>query len=147
MIRPFQPLDTQKVLGLFDQNCPQYFDASEKEGLLHYLQSEREDYFVLEENGVLLGCGGINYEYDKQTAIISWDIVDGNHHGKGLGKQLLQFRINHINSNTAIRSILVRTSQHTHKFYEKLGFKLEEVIKDYWAKGFDLYQMRMPNLG
>jgi ribosomal protein S18 acetylase RimI-like enzyme len=40
-----------------------------------------------------------------------------------------------------ITTIMVRTSQLAYKFYEKNGFILKEIEKDYWAKGFDLYSM------
>jgi ribosomal protein S18 acetylase RimI-like enzyme len=39
--------------------------------------------------------------------------------------------------------IIVRTSQLAYKFYQKVGFELEKTEKDFWAKGFDLYQMKM----
>lgn len=37
--------------------------------------------------------------------------------------------------------IVVRTTQFGFRFYEKVGFQLENVEKDFWAQGFDLYQM------
>jgi hypothetical protein len=37
----------------------------------------------------------------------------------------------------------VRTTQLTDQFYAKMGFQLERTEKDFWAKGLDLYQMRM----
>ena len=63
--------------------------------------------------------------------------------GKGIGKKLLVHRIAEIKRNQLIDTIIVRTSQHTDKFYEKGGFKLDFITKDYWAKGFDLYQMKI----
>ena len=65
--------------------------------------------------------------------------------GKGIGKVLIQYRINYLNGNRNIEFISVRTSQLTHKFYEKMGFELEKVEKDFWAINFDHYQMRMKN--
>jgi len=32
-----------------------------------------------------------------------------------------------------------------YKFYEKIGFELDKVEKDFRAKNFDLYQMQMKN--
>jgi len=58
-----------------------------------------------------------------------------------LGTKLLNYRIDKLNSFESIQKITVRTSQVAYKFYEKQGFKLFEIKKDYWAEGFDLYNM------
>ncbi|NAA11186.1 GNAT family N-acetyltransferase, partial [Escherichia coli] len=41
----------------------------------------------------------------------------------------------------SIQKITVRTSQLAYKFYEKQGFTLKEIQRDYWAKDFDMYSM------
>jgi len=77
--------------------------------------------------------------------LISWDIIKPNQHGKGIGTKLTQHRIQYINTKPDLEKILVRTSQHTYQFYEKMGFKFLKVEKDYWAEGFDLYEMEQWN--
>lgn len=145
-IRPYISSDQAAVLQLFDGNIPQYFDKTERAGLVHYLENETEDYFVVEEQGEIVGAGGINYEPQTKTAVISWDIIKPNQQGKGIGRKLTQHRIQHINIKDEIEKIIVRTSQHTDKFYEKMCFKFLKVEKDYWAKGFDLYEMEQWNV-
>ena len=92
----------------------------------------------------MLGSGGINYVDGGKTARISWDLFHPKAQGKGLGSQLTRFRIAEIKKNPAIALIVVRTSQLAFKFYEKIGFQLVSIEKDFWAKGFDLYQMEIP---
>lgn len=145
-IRSYIPSDQAAVLQLFDSNTPQYFDETERAGLVHYLENETEDYFVMEEQGEIVGAGGINYEPQTKTAVISWDIIKPSEHGKGIGRKLTQHRIQHINTKADIEKIIVRTSQHTYEFYKKMGFKLLKVEKDYWAEGFDLYWMEQWNV-
>ena len=41
----------------------------------------------------------------------------------------------------SVRKMTVRTSQFVYGFYEKHGFELKKVVKNYWAQGFDLYDM------
>ena len=58
-----------------------------------------------------------------------------------MGTKLLKYRIDKLNSIDEIQKITVRTSQVAYLFYEKQGFELFEIIKDYWAPGFDMYNM------
>jgi len=145
MIRKYSYKDKPKLIELLRQNIPEYFDSSEEGDFENYLDTEVEDYFVYEENFEVIGGGGINYFPTEKLARISWDMIHPKSHGKGIGKKLTQFRINHLKGNPEIEVIVVRTSQFAYKFYEKMGFELEKVEKDFWAKNFDLYQMRMNN--
>lgn len=147
MIRKYSYEDKPKLIELLRQNTPEYFDTSEERDFENYLDTEVEDYYVFEKNFEIIGGGGINYFPAEKLARISWDMVHPKSHGRGIGKKLTQFRINHLKGNPEIEIILVRTSQFAYKFYEKMGFKLEKVEKDFWAKNFDLYQMRMNNKG
>ncbi|QHL89339.1 GNAT family N-acetyltransferase [Nibribacter ruber] len=141
-IRPYQPADQAQVMHLLQLNTPTYFAPEEEADLLHYLHHELEEYFVVEYQDKVVGCGGINFSEDKHTGKISWDILHPEYQGKGLGSQLLQFRISRLQSLEQVEHITVRTSQLVYPFYEKNGFALVEVVKDYWAPGFDLYSMR-----
>ena len=144
MIRPYLPKDKAPLIALLKLNIPQYFAETEEADFADYLDKHLESYFVIVYDNKIVGAGGINYFYDSGLARISWDIVHPDHQGKGIGKKLLAHRINHIKAVPNIKTIQVRTSQLVYKFYEKMGFELELVEKDYWAKGFDLYQMKMP---
>ena len=141
MIRPYTFNDKPQLLHLLQLNTPQYFDPTEEAEYIHYLDQELEDYFVVEEKGKIIGCGGINYFPDEKTARISWDMLHPDFQGKGIGSRLLQHRINHIRANPDYTHIVVRTSQLAFKFYEKGGFRLQKIEKDFWAAGYDLYQM------
>ncbi|MCK0125356.1 GNAT family N-acetyltransferase [Gelidibacter sp. F2691] len=145
MIRNYSIEDKSKIIDLLIQNTPEYFDPAEQQDLSHYLDTKVEDYFVYEEQSKILGAGGINYILGDHLARISWDLVAPEMQGKGIGKALMHHRIKHINRKPNIQMISVRTSQLAYKFYEKFGFKLVSVEKDYWAKNFDLYQLEMKN--
>ena len=144
MIRPYAAKDKPETIALLRQNTPAYFDPSEEADFNHYLDVEREDYFVYEEEGRIVGAGGINYFPKEKTARISWDMVDPAMQGKGIGKKLTQFRIDHILKDPRIAFIVVRTSQLAYAFYEKMGFEVVSIEQDYWAKNYHLYQMQMP---
>jgi len=143
MIRTFQPDDIPALIKLIQSNTPEFFDPSEEADFLQYLQEEAEDYFVFEIQGKIVACGGIHVLTESKSARISWGMVHPNNQGQGIGKKLTRFRINEIKRRKDVNTIFVRTSQKAFKFYEKLGFVLKSVEKDYWAKGLDLYYMDM----
>ncbi len=143
-IREYKAADREYVLHLLRLNTPQYFAPSEEKDLVYYLDHHADHYFVVESGGVLLGCGGFNFSDDRTVGKISWDIFHPGHQGKGLGSTLTRYRIERLKEYDSVRIISVRTSQVVFKFYEKFGFQLREVVKDYWAEGFDLYRMEFP---
>jgi len=141
MIRKYTAKDKNGLIRLLKNHTPDYFAPSEEQDFIHYLNKEIQDYFVVEQEGVVLGGGGINYFPNEKIARLSWDLIHPNYMGKGLGRELTKHRINHILKNKNADKIVVRTTQLVYRFYEKIGFKLDHTQKDFWAKGFDLYQM------
>lgn len=140
-IREYRQEDKPIILDLLRRNTPQYFSPEEETDLVHYLDHEIDYYYVLEYEGQLVGCGGINLVEGGATGRISWDILHPSYQGKGLGSILLNHRVQKMKEMPRVKTITVRTSQLVYKFYEKNGFALEEVVKDYWAPGYDLYRM------
>ena len=142
-IRPYEKSDKADVINLFRLNTPLYFSTEEEDDLIYFLENEREQYYVVSINKEIVGCGGYNLSEDKSTGIICWDIVHPNFQGKSIGRNLLNYRITQIKNTKNIRKITVRTSQLVYPYYEKQGFVIVEIVKDYWSKGFDLYRMEL----
>lgn len=140
-IRKFETSDTPRLLELLRLNTPEYFSKSEEADLLYYLENEIEYYFVLLVDDVILGCGGFNLSEDLKTGKISWDIFHPESQGKRFGTALTNYRIERMKEIKSIEKISVRTSQLVYPFYAKFGLELKEVVKDYWAEGFDLYRL------
>ncbi len=145
-IRAYEPDDKTDVINLIRLNTPKFFAVDEEEDLKKYLETERELYYVLLYDEKIVGCGGINFSDDKTIGKISWDIFHPDYQGNSLGTKLLKHRIEKLRSIDSIQKITVRTSQVAYKFYEKQGFELIEIIKDYWAEGFDMYSMEYKQL-
>ena len=141
IIRRYQASDKERLLELLRLNTPHYFSPNEEKDLIYYLDNHADNYYVVEMDGCILGCGGFNLTEDGETAKISWDIFHPQSQGKGLGTQLTQFRIQRIKEIEGVKFISVRTSQLVYKFYEKFGLQVREVVRDYWDVGFDLYRM------
>jgi N-acetylglutamate synthase-like GNAT family acetyltransferase len=142
-IREYRASDKLTLIELLRLNTPKFFAPEEEQDLIDYLENEIEKYFVVEIKGDIIGAGGINLKGTINTGYISWDFIHPAHQGKGIGALLLNHRINLLRADSAIEMIKVRTTQHVFKFYEKCGFQLIDIAKDYWAEGFDLYNMEI----
>lgn len=140
-IRPYKNADKERLIELLRLNTPLYFSPNEEKDLIYYLDYEAENYFVLEVDGIIMGCGGFNLTDDKETGKISWDIFHPHSQGKGYGSALTRFRIERMKEIDSIKTISVRTTQLVYPFYQKFGLELREVVKDYWDIGFDLYRL------
>lgn len=140
-IKPYESKYYDDVLALFKQNCPKYFDPTEEQDFINYLNNEIEAYYVLcSQNDEIVACGGINFFEDKLEARLSWDMVSSAHQNKKIGAFLVKERLKRIPEKY---TIVVRTSQLVFEFYQKMGFDVHSIQKDYWAKGFDLYLMKL----
>lgn len=143
MIREYSPSDKTAVINFLRLNTPKYFAPDEEQDFSEYLDKYREEYFVVETQGEVIGAGGINYVDGGKTARISWDVFHPKAQGNGWGTKLTDYRIERIKRNPSVEGICVRTSQMAYTFYEKCGFELKEIVPDYWAKGYDLYNMEI----
>ncbi|MBB1149490.1 GNAT family N-acetyltransferase [Myroides sp. NP-2] len=140
-IRPYIESDKNALLQLIEWNVPLYFAAEEVAEYKRYLEEELDQYFVVEDEGQLVGAGGINVLVKEKEGRISWDMVAPAFQGKGIGRALLLYRLGILQKIPAIDRIRVRTSQVVYPFYEKYGFVTKQIQKDFWAVGLDLYDM------
>ncbi|MCF2446554.1 GNAT family N-acetyltransferase [Dyadobacter sp. CY345] len=140
-IRKFENTDRDLVLHLLRLNTPAYFSSSEEKDLIYYFDFHADNYYIVESEENIIGSAGFNLSTDGKTAHLSWDIVHPDYQGKRVGSELTRFRIQLIKEIGSVHTLAVRTSQFAYKFYEKFGLILRETVKDYWAEGFDLYQM------
>ncbi len=141
--RKYNEDDEANVISIFRSNIPKYFSIEEEAELRNFLADISSiEYFVVENEGAIIGAGGISLNKD-QTVSLCWGMVRNDFIGKGLGKQLTEFRINLSHEKFGNLPIVISTSQHTQGFYEKFGFKLTERIEDGFALGIDNCKMRL----
>lgn len=143
-IRTYIPEDKEACLQIFDSNYPKYFADHERQEFINWLdKSDREDYFVIEEEDKnIIACGGLFTDTKLKTVGLAWGMVQSKEQGKGYGKVLAAYRLQLMKKQFPRHDKIVNTSQHTYRFFEKLGFKVENIIPDGFGKGFDKYQMK-----
>ena len=140
--RPYSPDDRAACVALFAANTPHWFAAHEQEQYESFLDEAPAQYFVmLEENGAIAGAGGIEPETARGVGWLTWGMVDSTRHGQGLGKTLLEYRLELLRANLRVNRVCIDSSQHTAPFYEKYGFTTQRVIPDGYALGLHRHEM------
>lgn len=150
--RQYKSTDRKACIEIFSSNVPRFFDTEEltdfetwlngqDAGRLAYKQTKEEHYYVAEQDNKIIACGGFYIPRDETRANMVWGMVDNSLHKQGIGRKFLEYRINLIKKLFPDYIISLDTTQYSYKFFEKLGFKLTKVTKDYYAKDLDRYDM------
>ncbi|ULH15641.1 GNAT family N-acetyltransferase [Deinococcus sp. KNUC1210] len=145
-IRAFTAADIPACLALFDTNCPPFFAASERADYQAFLGSPADHgtYFVMEDGAEVVACGGVWHggTLPADVAGLSWGMVRGDLHGRGLGRQLVASRLSWIRQHLpAAREVQIETSQHTQGYYARHGFRVVSRRPDGFAPGLDEIKM------
>src|SRR6218665_1970110 len=151
-IRNYPASDREACLHLFDCKTPLFFDPSEREGLVNWLNAKdegrlaygsnlAEPFYVLEQQGRVVGCAGFYIPEHEKQAIMVWGMVDNTLHKKGLGRQLLEYRIGIVKQHYPDCAVHLDTTQHSYGFFERLGFGVTKITADYYGPGLSRYDM------
>jgi len=154
-ILPFQKKHLNDCLSIFESNCPPFFDPSEKILFTRFLDSlitdkpirksiQKNFFFVavaIKTNDVV-GCGGYYSVKGAKQIRFSWGMVLNSWHGKRIGTQLVDYRIDKIRRNFQGFDINLDTSQHTFEFYMKNKFSVLSIEKEGYSKDLDKYELK-----
>ncbi|HVI44986.1 MAG TPA: GNAT family N-acetyltransferase [Chitinophaga sp.] len=107
------------------------------------IDNTTEQYYVAGINGEVVGCGGYYLHQDTYTAGMTWGLVHRDFQGRGIGKQLLLYRISMIRKISPHCTIKLDTSQHSAPFFGKRGFAVTHITPDFYGPGLDRYDMAL----
>lgn len=151
LIRPYTAADRQACVDAFKSNMPKFFmphELSDFENWLTDVEEQKihapdEQYFVVEQDNEVIGCGGFSIYPDKQRASMTWGLVHNRLHKKGIGKALIQHRITAIRKAFPSVTINLDTTQHSFSFFEKLGFVTIRITNNSYGEGMHRYDMEL----
>lgn len=158
VIREFKKEDKDQCIEVFKSNCPKYFDRSELEMFIKWLDhqvndnvnyqsptytnSEKDCYYVIETTGNgIVACGGFYIAKDTNEARLAWGMIHVDFHKQGFGTALYEHRRKAIKKYWPDHVITLGTSQHTYPFYEKMGMKVIASFKSGYGADLDRYDM------
>jgi GNAT superfamily N-acetyltransferase len=140
-IRLYSAGDREACLEVLRSNTPEFFLPSDAEDFAAFLDRGPGPYVVLEEEGSVMACGGW-FEEGDQTAGLSWGMVRRAAHGKGLGKRLLNYRLERIGRDLNARQIILQTIPEVSGFFTRAGFEVVSVEPGAYGGVFDRIRMR-----
>ena len=151
LVRKYEARDKIQCVDIFKSNFPKYFTAEELppfEAWLDnsgkdpiYANSEADYYYVVEDENKIVGCGGFYKVRDSREVRFAWGMILNDSHNKGYGTVLHTHRLSRINEMYPQALITLGTSQHTFRFFEKMGFRVTEITPDGYGVGMDKYDM------
>ncbi|MGC4034463.1 MAG: GNAT family N-acetyltransferase [Chitinophagaceae bacterium] len=141
MIRPYKAEDKEQLLNIFKLNTPVYFDVNEVKDFETYLDRYPGTYLTVEHENAIAGGAGYYVKEDDKSGRITWIFFHPHESGQGLGRQVVEYCLEKLKADERVEKLVVTTSQFAFKFFEKFGYQLVRIEKDYWGKGLDLYLM------
>lgn len=136
LVRAYRDADRDGCVACFDSNLPTFFAAHERAEFVQFLDEQvgRFPYFVVEEVGAVVGCGGhFVYRNAAEDVGLIWGMVHRARHRRGLGRALLSHRL-WVAGRTARRCLLDTTPQ-SFGFYQRMGFTQIGFEPDGYAPG------------
>jgi N-acetylglutamate synthase-like GNAT family acetyltransferase len=116
---------------------------AQEEGRIAYPENQLETFYILEQDGRSLACGGYYINKDEPKAGFAWGMVHNDHHKQGLGNALAEYRISEIRRQYPTHIIYLDTSQHTYPFFQKLGFAVTNITDNFYWQGLHRYDMEL----
>ncbi len=141
-IRSYSRQDRQGCLDILDENTPEYFISSDRNSLDEFLAELPGPYFVGEEQGSVIACGGWAME-SGDVAVLTWGMVRRALHRRGIGRSMLRFRLDAIGREHRVSLVRLHTAQLARGFFAREGFRVVNVVPDGFGPGLDRVTMEL----
>ena len=139
--REYTTADRDECLHVFRSNVPKFFRDHEQPDFEAFIDAGECPYFVIEESGTVVGCGGYGVRTVSDHADLCWGMVDQSRHGQRLGEFLLLLRLSEILRDPGIKAVRLATSQLTDGFFQRYGFAVCLRQENAIADGLDEVEM------
>ncbi len=145
-IRLYEVTDLAACMDCFQSNTPPAFTVAEITLFRNFLERvgrehpETLPYWVLEKDGRVVGCGGLGLN-ENGTVSLTWGLVHSAFHKQGLGRQLLEYRLQQWALLFPQSPLRLDTTQHAVTFFEKYGFRTVQYTPDGYEPRLHRYDM------
>jgi ribosomal protein S18 acetylase RimI-like enzyme len=141
-IRPYAPRDRETCLSILDGNTPEFFVSADRNAFAKFLDNRPGPYFVVEEHGTIVACGGWAIE-SHDVAVLTWGMIRRDLHRRGIGRRLIHHRLVAIRADSCANTVRVRTVQLVQEFFAREGFAVTGVVPNGFGQGLDQVTMEL----
>jgi len=141
-IRSYAPLDREACLDILDENTPEFFVSADRSAFAKFLDNRPGPYFVVEEHGTIIACGGWAIE-SEDVAVLTWGMIRRDLHRRGIGRRLIRHRLAGIRADGRAHTVRIRTVQLVQEFFAREGFEVTAVVPNGFGQGLDQVTMEL----
>jgi [ribosomal protein S18]-alanine N-acetyltransferase len=134
----YSPLDFEDCMAIYASVGGAYFIPENRGEFSGFLGRGDKRYFVGRIDRLAVACGGF-YLKQPDLAVLTWGIVHQAYQQRGLGRELLLYRLQAVMEAGAIE---IHTSQLTEGFYQRFGFNRTLLIENGFGEGIHEVHMR-----
>ncbi len=134
----------------FESNVPKYFTQAEIADYDKFLEmipikveANKTFYYVVVFENKVIGCGGFGDKDNSDIITLAWGLIHQNFHKKGIGKVLLDYRLDQIKEKFPNQPVYIDTTQYSYGFFEKYGFETIKITNNFYEKGLHRYDMKL----
>jgi N-acetylglutamate synthase-like GNAT family acetyltransferase len=141
-IRSYTPRDREACLDILDGNTPEFFVSADRDAFAKFLDNCPGPYFVVEEHGAVVACGGWAVE-SQDVAVLTWGMVRRDLHRRGIGRRLIHHRLAGIRADGRANTVRIRTVQLVQEFFGREGFAVTGVVPNGFGQSLDQVTMEL----
>lgn len=126
-IREYQPDDLEDCLEIYRSISLNSKEPEDLTNFAEFLELGTSYYLVVEYEGDVIACGGLELIGDSDTATLVYGLVHGEYQRRGFGTTLLAARIALLEPEDRPVELWISTNEATIPFYGRFGFSLHSV--------------------
>ena len=129
-------------LGLFDENCPNYFAKNEREDYINFLEDMPSNYSVGFIDFKVVSAFGLVVEENSLRGRLAWILVSSKFKGSGLGSEMMKFVISSAREKDLL-AIDIAASHLSAPFFAKFNAAVIGNTENAWGEGMHRVDMEL----
>jgi N-acetylglutamate synthase-like GNAT family acetyltransferase len=121
-IREYQADDLEACLEVYRSNTPDFLSPEGLANFTEFLELGTSYYLVVEHDGEIVGCGGLELVGDSDAATLVHGMIHGEYHRRGFGATLLAARLALLEVDDRPVDVWAQTNVTSMPFYGRFGF-------------------------